>query len=365
VRLALVNSWPEKTGIGTYTFNLARELQNLVDFEHLFFNKGQHITADHNLRNLKAFNFFHIQAKRFINDLFFYSLIFPRDLNVDLCHFSCPQISHLASKTKQPSVVTCHDAAMFALKSISPVHAYYNRILRKRVKNLSKMQKIIAVSNYAKDDLMKYCGFDENLIAVTHLGFDQHVFKPGSKEKAREKLNLPLDKKIFLHVGFEDDRKNVKTIIQALKEINDPDVLFLRAGHQHPKIKNLIDKLNLTQVKHVGSVSHQKLGEFYQAADAFVFPSTYEGFGLPPLEAMASGCPVITTNVCSLPEVTGKAAISLDPFDTAGWAENIEKVLNSKILQKKLRARGLEQSRKFSWKKCAQETVKIYNEVLK
>jgi len=151
----------------------------------------------------------------------------------------------------------------------------------------------------------------------------------------------------------------------SLLENKNTKVILIRVGKMSRRVKNLILKLGLMdKVYYYTNIAEEELPYFYGAADLFVFPSYYEGFGLPPLEAMASGCPVIASNATSIPEVIGDAAVLMEPCDVHGIAENMFKVLSDNGLREDLIQKGLERAKLFTWKKTAEKTLKYYKEVL-
>lgn len=215
-------------------------------------------------------------------------------------------------------------------------------------------------------DIIRYFKIPENKIKVIYLGVDED-YKPLSEteiRKVRQKyhLNYPF----ILYVGSLISHKNIPTLIKAfykLKKYGLPHKLVItgKRGWKYKNIFEIISKLNLQKdVVFTGYVQREDLPALYNAADLFVYPSLYEGFGLPPLEAMACGTPVITSNTSSLPEVVGNAGIMVDPYDIDGLAKAMYEVLTNEGLRAELRKRGLERAKMFSWKKTAEETLNVY-----
>ena len=183
-----------------------------------------------------------------------------------------------------------------------------------------------------------------------------------------KKYQLP--RSYLFYVGNISKHKNVDKIIEAFKKIKSKTnyklVIAGKLSFGSKDIKKKIKDLDLQDdVIFTGYVPEEDLPALYNGASLFVYPSFYEGFGLPPLEAMQCGCPVITSNTSSLPEVVGNAGIMVDPNDVDELAKQMERVLTNKKLQQKMRKAGLKQAKKFSWEKCARETLKVYEEVLK
>ena len=169
-----------------------------------------------------------------------------------------------------------------------------------------------------------------------------------------------------MNVGSEESRKNIPTLLRSLKELLNsvPNALLVRVGERDAHTEKLINSLGLNGKVLYRRASPNEVALYYNAADLLCFPSYYEGFGNPPLEAMASGLPVIAGNRTSIPEVVSHAGILLDPFDVEGFAYWMREVLMNEDLRNKLSEAGYKRSMDFSWEKCARETLEVYNEVL-
>lgn len=270
------------------------------------------------------------------------------------------------------SIVTCHDIhSALPLKEIE-YRLHKGGVLRnffKRISNkaFQRADFIIAVSNNTKKDLMKYLKIPKEKICVIYNGVNHVVFKPREKAGARAELGLSTNTNIILSVSSDEPRKNVETLIEAVHSLSKhtPNLQLFHIGALSNRCKKLINKFKLKKfVKNFENVSEKELAYFYNAADIYVFPSFYEGFGLPPLEAMASGCPVIASNRSSIPEVVGNAGIMIDPNDSKELARRIEEVLADEDLRAKMIKKGLVQASKLTWEKCALEIIKLYQDIL-
>jgi len=191
-----------------------------------------------------------------------------------------------------------------------------------------------------------------------------------SPEALRRKRGLP--QRMILFVGTLEPRKNAETLIRAYARLRRasaiPHRLVLAGGRgwRYEGLFALVEELGLQDdVLFPGFVPYDELPLWYNAADLFVFPSLYEGFGLPPLEAMACGVPVVVSSVSSLPEVVGDAGLLVDPLDVEGLAEAMARVLNDGALRAEMRGRGLARAERFSWLETARGTVRVYERVLK
>jgi len=232
---------------------------------------------------------------------------------------------------------------------------------------VKKASKIIAVSYATKRDLMHYLGIPEERIAVIHEGIDRKIFK-----LIRQR---PVPYPYILYVGAEHPRKNLSALFKALSRLKQGgdfrDLKLVKVGKAGGREVDFrketllaLEALNLRdEVIFTEHVSNEKLAAYYSNAECFVSLSLYEGFGFPPLEAMSCGCPVISSNVSSLPEVVGEAAIQVNPHDIDELVQAIQEVLTNKDLRKKMIQEGFKQIHKFSWEYTAQETLRVYQEV--
>ncbi|MFC1755619.1 glycosyltransferase family 4 protein, partial [Thermoproteota archaeon] len=234
--------------------------------------------------------------------------------------------------------------------------------------------RIIADSQNTKNDILKYYGADEEKIKVVHLAPDK-VYKPIQEkellDKVRAKYNL-ISNTIF-SIGIIEPRKNIANLLEAfkiLKESYGLDYKLAIAGSKgkngdlpYNEVFHKVKELGLEKdVIFLGFVPREDVPLLYNIADLFAFPSLYEGFGLPVLEAMACGTPVVTSNISSLPEVAQDAALLVDPYNVGELAKAMQRVLTDKALQTQLCEKGLAQARKFSWEKTAKKIISIYEE---
>lgn len=233
--------------------------------------------------------------------------------------------------------------------------------------SIKKAKKIITISNSSKNDIIKTYGVKANKIAVIYPG----IRKISVNERV---LNMnELNKKFgiegdyILFVGTLQPRKNISKLIEAfskLKKQNLKLVIVGKKGWLYEDILNAPAKFGISEkVKFLDFVNDEDLPSLYKNALCFVLPSLYEGFGLPVLEAMQYGCPVLTSNVSSLPEAGGDGAIYFDPQNADDIAQKIEEVISNKNLREEMVKKGYNQVKKFSWKKTAKETLKVLEEV--
>jgi glycosyltransferase involved in cell wall biosynthesis len=227
---------------------------------------------------------------------------------------------------------------------------------------------IIAVSEHTRREILSLYRVKSDLVSVVYPGVDRH-FKPANRVAAGEYLSekYGVSPPFVLTVGVIQPRKNLRTLIEGfakLKASEDLDhklVVVGKYGWKEETLAQCIEELGLSsEVLFVGYVPHEDLPAFYNAAEVFVYPSVYEGFGFPPLEAMACGTPVITGNRSSLPEVVGDAGIMVDPYEPEAFALAMWNVLFSESLRKEMSEAGLRQAAKFSWEKMASDMLALY-----
>lgn len=232
--------------------------------------------------------------------------------------------------------------------------------------SVKKAKKIITISQSSKDDIIKNYKVSGNKIVVIYPGLKDLNSNNNMKDIKKE---YGIKNDFILFVGTLQPRKNVARLIEAFSKMDRKDldlVVIGKRGWLYEDILGAPEKFGVKdRVRFLDFVSDEDLPSFYKSAVCYVLPSLYEGFGLPVLEAMKFGCPVLTSNVSSLPEAGGDAAIYFDPLNVDDIKSKIEKVINDKKLQKEMRDKGYEQVKKFSWERAAKETLKVLEEVAK
>jgi glycosyltransferase involved in cell wall biosynthesis len=225
---------------------------------------------------------------------------------------------------------------------------------------------VIAVSESTKKDIENHYDLSDRPVHVVYQGYRDDVFVPASPGRVKEiKAKYRLDSYI-LSVGETRPYKNIRRLIRAFAGVPIPGLKLALAGKINRLDRSLLElpgELGISgKVTFLDYVPDEELAALYSGAVAFIFPSLYEGFGIPPLEAMACGCPVIASKVASLPEVCGEAAVYVDPCDNDSIAGGIFKTANDKQLQDTLRQKGLERVKSFSYREAAEKLVKILYE---
>lgn len=237
--------------------------------------------------------------------------------------------------------------------------------------SVRKAAKVFTISRASKDDIIRIYKVPEDKVVVTYPGVKSQASnlrrQISNMNKLREKYGIKGD--YILFVGTLQPRKNIQRLIGAFKKISNKESLQLvivgKKGWLYEDILKAPKELDIEdRVKFLEFVDENELNSLYKHAICFVLPSLYEGFGLPVLEAMQNGCPVITSNVSSLPEAGGDAALYIDPLNIEDIASKIELLLKDEKLRKDLIAKGYDHVKKFSWEKTAQKTLEVLEEVV-
>jgi glycosyltransferase involved in cell wall biosynthesis len=265
-----------------------------------------------------------------------------------------------------PVAVTVHDIIPYLTRDDPRLCAYRHPIHRLfdwlAMQGLKRAGRLIADSAWTKQTLVDALGYPAGRIDVVHLGVDPAVYRPVAvTTEFRHRYGLPADRRYVTYVGSEDPRKNLETLWRAFAIVHrdHPDTVLLKVGHSHSahereRLARLAVELGIADaVRFLGAVPEDDLPGIYGASAVCVLPSRYEGFGLPVLEAMACGTPVICASAGSLPEITGRAALSVDPNDIAGLANALDKILAGHLLAGQLRDQGLSRARPFTWSRTA------------
>lgn len=293
--------------------------------------------------------------------------------NLDVIHASAhyfSQITPFYLNFGTGKVLTIHDLIPLIHPTTTKGRTFF---FWKTTLNLIKNRadNLIVISNHTKKDCIKYLGIPEEKITVIYEAAGE-IFKV---EKNKEEIQKYLESKygikfpFILSVGTLEKRKNIHIVLQAfyrLKKLGNDHKLVIvgKIGWKYDKIFDTLNELDLkTDVIFTGYVPDEDLVKLYNAADLFVFPSIYEGFGLPPLEAMACGCPVITSNTSSLPEVVGDAGVMVDPYDDKALTDEMYSILTNDSFKRELSKKSLARSKLFTWRQTAKETWQVYEEV--
>ncbi len=295
-----------------------------------------------------------------------------RGRDADVNHIIEHGYSHLAfSLDPRRTVVTFHDTMLSKLRARElPVEAYPRLAMLGNRLNLTAIRRVaavITVSESSRNDILRFTDCDPSRVHVILEGVSERFRPPNGKGNGRgEGLDgRPLR---ILHVGHCGVYKNIEGILRALPLLLarlGPRVVFVKVGGPFTRGQlALIDRLGIEQsVRHLGMVPAADLPRVYADADLLLMPSFHEGFGLPVLEAMACGTPVVASNQGSLPEVVGEAGLLVEPTDTEQIAAAAERLLTGDRLRADLRQKGLERARAFTWERTARETLAVYRNV--
>lgn len=355
----------EKAGKGWYTFHLVQALLKLDSKNEYILYARDGIPGFSQFKNtrIKLFStknaLWHYQVARDIQkekaDIFF-----------STSSYIIPSILPSTIKT----ILTVHDLVAFLFPSNHNKKAtIIEKLLFRRA--LRRAAYVCAISENTRNDILQRFHYEPTQIDVVYCGASDE-FKPVPKENLQDfiiKTNLP--ENFFLAVGTLEPRKNYLNLIKAFKEVSDryPDyhlVIVGKEGWDFEKIHAAIKENYLNKKIHLlGYLSNKSLVNLYSLAKAFVFPSFYEGFGIPPLEAMQSGCPVISSHTSSLPEVVGDAALLVNPESPNQIAEAMLKIIKDPELATHLREKGFKQAEKFSWDNSAKKLLKIFTKISK
>ncbi len=355
------------TGIGTYT---ARLMENIMSIDnqnrYTFFwpEDGYNFLLDRDNINVTLFG---EKNKRFWDEAFLPSQVAKSKANV----FHLPQNGLGLPRIKYCSyVVTVHDLIPYTMPETCG-KSYLDKFVDQMPYILEASDAVITVSEYSKQDIIKYFNISPDKIKVTYLAAESK-FKLMDKNEALDFMRLKYNytNKYILYLGGFSPRKNVDGLLEAYssvyKELPDHyDLVMLGASKDnHYELAKRINDLGISdRVVLTGYVPYEHLPYFYNCASLFVYPSFYEGFGLPPLEAMTCGTPTITSNVTSIPEIVQDGAITINPQNNSLLAETIYKVLTDSEFRNDLIEKALRRAYAFSWKKTAIETIKVYNEI--
>jgi glycosyltransferase involved in cell wall biosynthesis len=278
----------------------------------------------------------------------------------------------LPPATRCRAVVTIHDCIHLMFPqylSGSLAHLYARVSMWSAVR---KSDRILTVSEASKRDILRFFDIAPEKVEVIYNAIDERFLAPPEEEQMdRVRQRYQLDHPFVLYVGNIKPHKNLERLIDAFARVRARDFSDLRlviigdAVSKYPPLRQSVHRHRLDKyIRFLGFQPYDTLAVFYRLARVFAFPSLYEGFGLPPLEAMACGTPVVTSNVSSLPEVAGGAALLVDPYDPVSIADGMMQALSDESLRRDLIQRGLARAREFSWTDSVTAIHRIYMEVL-
>ncbi|HLB91975.1 MAG TPA: glycosyltransferase family 1 protein [Terriglobales bacterium] len=361
-------------GVGTYIRNVVRTLAQLDGDSEYFL-----IGSPHKVAECGALppNFHTVELAggddTLQGNLDFRAIV--KRLECDVVHI--PHLFWIPRGLSCPYVLTVHDLLehMYGSRNASSLRRSLHFYLTRRV--LRKAARVIAVSQFTKNEIHKLLEIEDDRIEVVYNAIDERFLRGHATEADRDLIaqrylvNYPF----ILYAGAIRPHKNVVRIIEAFsalkselqKEDEYPDLKLIIIGDDlssHPRLRRTVVRSAVqNDVRFLGFVPIEVLRIFYDVAKVFVFPSLYEGFGLPPLEAMAHGTPVVTANTSSLPEVAGNAALLVNPENVFEIRRGLHRALLDPVLRARMKQRGYEQAQRFSWTTSVSRILEIYREV--
>ncbi len=378
--LYYINSLVEIDKSNTYYIFSNREIKNLdkIDRRLKFFNyntksfllnKIEYFNKKIKYKKMKNRSFLFLSIRRFVykalNEIFHYKKIRAelKRNNIDLILFMdiAGVIQFYPKKIKK--IVIVYDLVWKRFpETMDFTHSIRMKVLANNF--YGKCDQVIAISNSTKNDFINFLKL-KTPVEVIHLGIDRKRFiKQTSKEVNRVLEKYNISKKYILTVGTLEPRKNLINVVEAFSKLKNKNmyqlVMIGNRGWGDVDLSEIVKKYNVqSETIMTGYVEGDELNAFYSGAEVFVYPSLYEGFGLPILEAMSCGCPVITSNNSSMPEVANDAAILIEALNVMDLKDAIEKVLNNSVDRLDMKKRGFSNINNFSWEKTASHAVSV------
>lgn len=375
------------SGVPVYTLSLIKEILKLGNlsgrnnYYKLFYNSFHEIDVP--LPNVKMTNAEFVgwnYPNKFLNYLYFKLLNHPkidRSLGADL--FFMPHINMISLSKRSRSILTIHDLSFFRHPEFFNLKKnlwHYLINVRKLVK---KFDKIAVDSESTKNDVLEICQLPPEKVITIYPGLgdlgdaasgDSDESRNHKAKEIKNKYRLPNN--YILYLGTLEPRKNIDGLIRAYNELRKniwlKDVKLVIAGDRGWKIGGMLKAWERSQykddIKFIGYVDPEDKKQVYSLASVFAFPSFYEGFGFPPLEAMACGLPVVASYSSSLPEILGDASLMVDPYNISEISQAIEQVLTNQEFRQNLIKKGLIKASEFTWEKTAKNYLELFNSVM-
>ncbi|KXG77771.1 glycosyltransferase family 4 protein [Thermotalea metallivorans] len=362
---ARVASWHIGSGLGNYTIQIISNLKNIDQANRymLFYPENNDDGTNNLFRSCSGGEG---ERRRDFWQLM-YRTEWKKGPKVDIFHNTVNGIG-IPRKGKHKLVITLHDLIPYIMpETVDKPHLEY--VLRHTPEAIARAEKIITVSHHSKKDIMRYFHVPKEKIEVIYHAADK-IFKPMDKTEARNKIGEKyyIANPFILYLGGFSPRKNIARLIRAFHLIcreleGDYKLVILgEPSRTYANLKRLVEKLKIQdKVIFAGFIPTGDLPVFYNACECFVYPSLYEGFGLPPLEAAACGVPVVTSKISSIPEIMGSCCTYVNPYEIVDIAQGIYDTLTDQELRKRLIEKGLQHSKNFSWEKASLQTLKVYD----
>lgn len=369
VALELQPCCGNRSGIGTYTYELVRRLQSGegIEFQGNIFNfLGENDSCEAvrdiqiPVKECKAIPYWAYRRIWHIAPIRYAKLFPPADLNLFFSYIVPPRVDGKA-------IITVHDLTHIRAPETMKA-SNYKHISRNLAYSVERSEKVIAISEFTKCEIRELLGVPAEKICVVPCA---PSFGTGVAPLQGLMETYGITTPYLLYVGTIEPRKNLVRLIRAFERLKRETgmvhqlVLAGGNGWNNEEIyRAAMESPYAEDILFIGFVSAEEKNALYQNADVFVFPSCYEGFGIPPLEAMHFGCPVVTSNAASLPEVVGNAACLVDPLDDVSMAEGIFRVLHDKDCRKSLVEEGFRQEKKYTWDASAAKLTQLCREIL-
>jgi len=368
----------EYSGVSEYTLNLVRAIleEDRENEYKLFYNSGRDISG-----RMPEFKYekAEVVSAHYPNKIFNYlmqkTLRQPKVdqlLGVDI--FWLPNLNFISLSSQAKKILTIHDLSFLRCPNFFSLQRNLWHCIINIKKLIRESDKIIAVSENTKNDIMELAGVSEAKIEVIYSGIDEEFRIIDKNDQSLEEVKKKYDlaDKFILFLGTLEPRKNIIGLIKAFNEFREnwaggkERIELAIAGGRGWKEKGARQEREKSKykedIKFLGYIPRQDKAYLYNLASIFVYPSFYEGFGFPPLEAMACGLPVVTSFSSSLPEAVGEASLLVDPYKTGEIAQAIRKILSDEFLKNDLIERGRKKASEFSWQKAAEKYLDIFKE---
>ena len=367
----IINALPllsKLTGVGRYLYEVSKNIENYnINFKNYYYY-GYFSTklinnskSNSSLQKFKSLIDKNQLLKKITRKLMIvFSNIFKKEFDI----YWEPNFIPLDSIKAKKVITSVHDFSFVLYKDYHPKERieYFEKNF---FKNIYRSNYIICFSEFTKKEILNYIDIDENRVKVIYHGVDHKLFKV-YKDKG---LNFELPESFIFCAGSIEPRKNLLGLLKAYnnldKNLKNKYKLVLAGfkGWNNSDVLELIEK-NRDNIIYLGYITDEELAKVYNLATIFVYPSFYEGFGLPVLEAMACGTAVITSNISSLPEVGGDAVIYCNPYDVGDICNKIKMLLTDENLQRELKIKGVKRAKQFTWEKSAKEHIELFKWVM-
>lgn len=363
----------KRVGIGEYAYELLRQFESsrVQNLEFRIYLKN--LPMGHMPKEREGWRYKVIGPNKMWTQFALPLYLFSEKVRRPFRKGTPPQVffspSHYAPRFSPiPTAISIMDLSYIHFPELFTKHDLYQLVNWTKY-SAKNARKIFTISNFSRDDIIKTYGKDPENVVTTYLGIKSQKTINNKQNMDELEKKFGIDGKYILFVGTLQPRKNVEKLVEAFSKIKDKKIKLVVVGKKGWLWEGIVgapERYKVTErVKFLDFVGDEDLPSLYKNATCFVLPSLYEGFGLPVLEAMQQGCPVLISNVSSLPEVGGDAAVYFDPENTDDIAKKIDQVLSDEKLRQEMIEKGYNQIKKFSWEKTARKTLEVLQELAK